>query len=83
MYALQYIGLFVATCAFEFAYIRWMRSIANSAAHVVAHWGTLVSALSILGIGGAINLPCGWIPYLAGVWVGGYVTTYLAKRAAI
>lgn len=76
----KYIGLFVATCGFEFAYIRWIAATTQSGPAVVAHWGTLVSTLSVLGIGGALGLPYGWIPYLAGVWVGGFVTTYLARR---
>ncbi len=76
---LQYVLLFLATCAFEGAYVAWIHSVQHNSPLRTTCWGVLVSSLSLIGLGGAIKLPYGWVPYLTGVAVGGYVSAYIGK----
>lgn len=78
--ALQYVGLFIAAVAFEYAYVAWARSAAaGRVVHTVAY-SVGTAALSLVGLGGAITLHRGWVPYLAGIAVGAFISSYMPGR---
>ncbi len=77
---LQYIGLFMAATAFEFAYVGWARAAAQGRPWTVTAYSVCTAALGLAGVGGALNLPNGWIPYLAGIGAGAWISAYLAAR---
>ena len=70
--ALQYFGVFVSALVFEYAYLAWIRSATSSRAYAAAGWGMAVAGLSLVGVGGSLTLPYGYLPYLAGVGAGSY-----------
>ena len=70
----QYLGLFAASLAFEYAYVAWAKSCSSASPRVVAGWSVAVAALGLLGVGGALRLPYGYIPYLVGIGVGSYIS---------
>jgi hypothetical protein len=77
---LQYFGLFMASAAFEFAYVAWARAAAASKTWATVAYSVLTAALGLAGVGGALNLPSGWIPYLAGIAFGAWSSAYMAGR---
>lgn len=77
----DYAGLFLAAVAFEAAYVAWARSAARARPGSTSIWAVIVAALGLLGLRGALSLPLGWVPYLAGVGVGAYVSARLGKVA--
>lgn len=70
--AWQYLGLFAASAAFEYAYVAWAKSCSQGARWRVTAWSVAVAALGLLGVGGALTLPYGYIPYLCGIAAGSY-----------
>ncbi len=79
--AVQYLGLFTASVAFEFAYVAWARSAARGAVWATVAWSVATAALGLAGVGGALSLELGAIPYLAGIGTGAYVGARLGKLA--
>ncbi len=73
----QYVGLFAAATAFEFAYVAWARAAAaGRVLHTVAY-SVGTAALGLAGLGGALRLPWGTAPYLAGIALGAWVSAKL------
>ena len=75
----KYIILALATLGFEYAYTAWMSAIVNKPPTRVAVWAVAVSALGLVGVGGALTLRGGWVVYLISVGIGGYVSARLAR----
>ena len=69
---IPYFGLLTATVLFEFAYLNWTRSAVGNSPTRTALWGTAVAGLGLIGFGGALQLPGGWVLYLIAVLAGGY-----------
>lgn len=72
MQLLQYFGVFISAVVFEFAYIAWVNAATRGGAWTCAGWAVAVAGLSLAGVGGALVLPGGWAPYLAGVGIGSF-----------
>ena len=72
--AAQYVGLFAASAAFEYAYVAWAKSCSQGSPMRTTAWSVLVAGLGLLGVGGALTLPYGAIPYLTGIAIGSYVS---------
>jgi hypothetical protein len=76
----QYFALFAASAAFEFAYVAWARAAATGRMLPTVAYSVTTAALGLAGVGGALTLPSGWIPYLAGIAVGAWSSAYMAGR---
>lgn len=74
------VALAFASMLFEFSYVAWGKAIVSSPPHTVAMWGVVVAWLGLIGIGGALAIPGGWVAYLIGIGVGGYASAWLAGR---
>lgn len=72
---LQYLGLFAASGLFEFAYVAWARSCSQFSPGRTTAWSVLVAGLGLLGVGGALTLPHGYIPYLTGIALGSWLAS--------
>lgn len=75
----QYLGLLAASAAFEFGYVRWAKHAATDAVGKTTAYSVAVAALGLLGLKGALELPCGWILYLAGIALGASGAAYLGR----
>lgn len=80
MRCIQYAALFGAAAAFEAAYVAWARAAAAARSGLTVLYSVLTAALGLAGIGGALELPLGWMPYLAGIAAGAYVSARLGER---
>jgi hypothetical protein len=79
----EYVLLFAAAAAFEFSYVGWARAASRDALLPVTAFSVLTAALGLLGLRGALELPLGWAPYLAGIGLGAAVSAYLARRRSV
>ncbi len=81
---LQYVGLFASAVAFEYAYVAWARAAnAGRVLHTVAY-SVGTAALSLAGVGGALRLPWGTLPYLGGIALGAFISSSIpADRKAV
>ena len=77
---LEYAGLLLASAAFEFAYVAWARSAARGAVLGTVFFSVLTAGLGLAGVGGALRLPYGWGPYLAGIALGAFVSAHLGRK---
>lgn len=80
---MQYFGLFMAALAFEFAYVGWARAASKDRVVLTTAYSVATAALGLLGLRGALELPSGWIAYLAGIGLGAWSSAYLGRRAAV
>lgn len=77
---LEYFGLLAASAAFEFGYVRWAKFAASDAVGKTVTYSVAVAGLGLLGLKGALELPGGWIAYLAGIGLGACAAAYLGRR---
>ena len=68
----QWLLLLGAAAAFEFAYVRWARCCSTDRVLATTCWSVATAALGLAGVGGALTVPYGALPYLAGIAVGSY-----------
>lgn len=79
----QYLGLFAASAAFEFAYVAWARAASRDRVVLTTAYSVVTAALGLLGIRGALELAYGWIPYLSGIGAGALLSAYLGRRGLL
>jgi hypothetical protein len=77
-----YVGLFAASCAFEFAYVAWARSAAKDRVASVVAWSVATAGLGLIGVKAALELPLGSVTYLAGIGLGAWSLAYLGQTKA-
>ncbi len=76
---MQYAGCFISAAAFEYAYIRWARAAASNAPIPTIAWSVITAALGLFGVGGALTLPLGYLPYLGGICIGSAYAVYSVR----
>lgn len=78
--AFECLGVFTAAAVLDFAHLRWTAANVGGSSLQCAGWSTVVGAVGLLSIAGALS---GWyagLAYCCGGFVGSYASAYLSRK---
>ncbi len=78
---LQYLALFTATAAWEYAYVRYAKAAAGDGIVAPTVWGVIMAALGLVGLSSAMSSAVGAVVYLCAVAAGTSISAALHKRS--